>query len=76
MGWHFIGFDIDGSIDSQEIVRERLDRIVDLRSQERDLRLWASSNAIRKLKRTLRDLRGAAIEMNGLIGLFQCEIRR
>jgi arginase family enzyme len=57
MGWHFIGFDIDGSIDSQEIVRERLDRIVDLRSQERDLRLWASSNAIRKLKRTLRDLR-------------------
>jgi arginase family enzyme len=57
MGWHYIGFDIDGSIDSQQTVSDKLDKIVNLRSQERDLRLWGGKRAIAKFKRTLRDLR-------------------
>jgi arginase family enzyme len=57
MSWQFFGFDIDGSIAAQSAVRERLDKTVDLRQLEQDLRLWGNERAIRKVRSTLRDLR-------------------
>lgn len=57
MSWQFIGFDIDGSVAAQTELVDRLDKTVDLRSIEQELRLWASDKALRKLRSTLRDLR-------------------
>jgi arginase family enzyme len=57
MSWQFFGLDIDGSIAAQTRVTERLDKTINLRALERDLRLWGNERAIRKLRSALRDLR-------------------
>jgi arginase family enzyme len=56
-GWHRICLNIDGSVTAQKQVKDTLDEIVDLKADERNLRLYANKRGLSRARSAIAGLR-------------------